>query len=439
MAISDTQKVDFLFKKLGYGVAKTDINANKAASNESIASSLLIRGDNVWAQASSIPAVKPSATSSIVRIYDDSGNGTATVECTEDITASDNRTWKTNLTDWIPTEFGSTYQVKLYIDDASEAAPQSTGSQIFASGSGNNDEWFFDYQAGVVHFIGTNLPSAITTGVTDKRIYVVGARYIGAKGVAGTSDLTFTNTTIATSTSNANIILDPNGTGNVTIDTTTGLVIPTGTTAQRPGSPGAGTLRFNSSTGRVEVYDGSAWEAVGGTSISVTSQTIDGDGSTTGFTLTQSATAGSIIVSINGVVQVPDSGYTVSGTSLTMAEAPASGDKLEIRFIASNTSVISAVSDASGNTTVEANNSIITLAVASSTIAEITTNEIFNISNAHSLQLPVYTVTQANALSNKTAGQIIYVSNGDGGSPSLAVYNNSDWKVVALGSTISAS
>ena len=42
MAISDTQKLDYLFKKLGFAVTKTDTNANKAAANESIASPLLI-------------------------------------------------------------------------------------------------------------------------------------------------------------------------------------------------------------------------------------------------------------------------------------------------------------------------------------------------------------------------------------------------------------
>jgi hypothetical protein len=55
MAITDGQKVDYLFKKLGYGATKTDTNANKLAANEAIPSPLLIRGDKVWQQASSIP------------------------------------------------------------------------------------------------------------------------------------------------------------------------------------------------------------------------------------------------------------------------------------------------------------------------------------------------------------------------------------------------
>ena len=130
MALADSTKVDFLWKKLGFGVAKTAPPANKEAFNESIPSPLLMRGDKVWQSSGSIPSVKPSATSSIVQIYQDAAGGSATIETTEDLTAPDNQTWKTNITDWIPTEFGSTYLVKIYVDDTGAANPQSTGTFI---------------------------------------------------------------------------------------------------------------------------------------------------------------------------------------------------------------------------------------------------------------------------------------------------------------------
>ncbi len=41
-------------------------------------------------------------------------------------------------------------------------------------------------------------------------------------------------------------------------------VLPAGSTAQRDGSPSAGYLRWNSDDTSAEVYDGSAWAAVGG-------------------------------------------------------------------------------------------------------------------------------------------------------------------------------
>jgi len=40
------------------------------------------------------------------------------------------------------------------------------------------------------------------------------------------------------------------------------LTIPSGTTAQRPSSPTIGTLRFNTSFGKLEQYDGSAWATI---------------------------------------------------------------------------------------------------------------------------------------------------------------------------------
>ena len=179
MAISEAQKVDFLWKKLGYGRAKTDTNANKKATNESIASPLLLRGNNVWSQAGDIPATMPGSSSGVVTVYPTS----APDETTADATASTNRTWKTGLIDWIPPEVGSTYLVKVYIHTAGDASnAASSGTQVFGAGSGNNDEWFFDYQAGTLHFIGTNLPNGVN--FSGKSVYVSGARYTGIKGVA---------------------------------------------------------------------------------------------------------------------------------------------------------------------------------------------------------------------------------------------------------------
>ncbi len=54
--------------------------------------------------------------------------------------------------------------------------------------------------------------------------------------------------------------------------------------------------------------------------------------------------------------------------------------------------------------------------------------------SATSITLENYTV--ATAPSNGTTGRVIYVSNGDSGSPCLAVDNGTAWKRVALGATI---
>jgi hypothetical protein len=210
MAISDSQKLDYLWKKLGYGFSKTDTLDNKLATNESIASPLLLRGDNVWSQSDQIPSTIPGSSNDIVVVYPTSNP----VECSPDITATANRTWKTGIIDWIPPEIGATYLVKVYIHtsgDASNAA--SSGDQVSPQGSGgsNDDQWFFDYQSGLLNFIGTNLPNGIN--FTGKSVYISGARYIGQKGVVSTgAGTTFTDITVgAAVTINSDGINAPTG------------------------------------------------------------------------------------------------------------------------------------------------------------------------------------------------------------------------------------
>lgn len=73
-------------------------------------------------------------------------------------------------------------------------------------------------------------------------------------------DLDFNGNTI-TNTS-GNIILEPSN-EQVVIDSTGALVLPKGTTAERPGSPETGMLRYNTQTNVFEAYDGQ-WITLGG-------------------------------------------------------------------------------------------------------------------------------------------------------------------------------
>ena len=197
MAASQEQKVDFLLKKIGYTASKTGIaedetgisGTKKAPFAEPIPSPLTLPGANIWSQSNQIPATPPGATTSIVRVYK---TGTAQ-QLTFDSTVADNRSFVSRETpgevtstvvgDWVDTQFGSDYIVKVYKGD-----PNSGGVQLSAAGSGSNDTWFFDYSAGVLNFNGTNVPSGITT----TNIYIEGYRYTGIKGITGVAQ-TFTD------------------------------------------------------------------------------------------------------------------------------------------------------------------------------------------------------------------------------------------------------
>jgi hypothetical protein len=95
----------------------------------------------------------------------------------------------------------------------------------------------------------------------------------------------------------------------VTQDTTTGAAdLPTGTTAQRPGTPAAGMFRFNSETTSFEGYSGTGWAGVGGASggagnpfVYENDQTVTAD-----YTITSGKNAMS-----TGVLTI-DSGVTVT-------------------------------------------------------------------------------------------------------------------------------
>lgn len=52
--------------------------------------------------------------------------------------------------------------------------------------------------------------------------------------------------------------------GTAAFNATTAVKIPVGTTAERPGTPIAGQLRYNSTLDQAEVYSGTEWKAVGG-------------------------------------------------------------------------------------------------------------------------------------------------------------------------------
>lgn len=347
MAVSIAQYVDLLFKKL-QGVAKTANSTVKSASNESIASPAFLRGDVVWMQSDQIPA-----TAQVVSGVTQARLGGSSVQCTADNTVPPiggiYPTWTTSVNYWVPQEFGSTWLPKVYVGPASAANIQATGTQIFADGIGGVGEYYFDTQAGVLNFIGETIPSVLTAGNV---VYVAGYEYVGDLGVtnipsgANIGNLNFTDTTISSTTANL-----------VTFGGTSGIVIPAGNIDQRPSPATTATIRFNTINDTLEIWDGSNWVSGTGDISIITNQTLNGDGSTTVFSLNQPATAESILVSINGILQTPSVDYTTSQTpdEITFTTAPAAGDVIQVRFI-STSSTVSALYNGTSNINIPVSN-----------------------------------------------------------------------------------
>jgi len=155
-------------------------------------------------------------------------------------------------------------------------------------------------------------------------------------------DLTVdTSTLVVDSTNNRVGILD--ATPAVTLDigtATDAIFVPSGTTAQRPGTPSNGYLRYNTDDAQFEGYADGAWGAIAGSGSgsAMEQQILSGDGSTTGFTLTSAPTSeNNLLVFVDGVFQAQDT-YSVSGTTLTFSTAPANGRVITVYHILSSIS-----------------------------------------------------------------------------------------------------
>jgi hypothetical protein len=90
------------------------------------------------------------------------------------------------------------------------------------------------------------------------------------------TDLTFETNLLALDVTNSRVgIGTASPATTLHISATDAIRLPSGNTAQRPGSPANGDIRYNSDTGQVEGYAGSAWAVMtGGT------QLFDADGDT---------------------------------------------------------------------------------------------------------------------------------------------------------------
>jgi hypothetical protein len=230
----------------------------------------------------------------------------------------------------------------LYVDDWGNGTARISLGSSFAtwivSGQGNlraQGEDKVEFKAGAGMLIttdNTSIPQSITFTSS------------GNLASANIGNLYLHNNTIDVVNTDGNINLNPNGDGIVSINSTKAILLPIGNNLARPANPAIGMLRYNTVINSVEVWDGADWLALSTNSTTtIISDTFTGNGVLKNFTLSQASTTGGTLVTINGVIQIPDVSYSVTGTTLTFGEAPLATDVIEARLLITTASTTSMV------------------------------------------------------------------------------------------------
>jgi hypothetical protein len=185
--------------------------------------------------------------------------------------------------------------------------------------------------------LNSNGALTVTTTGTLGNLEVSGTGNIAGKVIIGDPLLNSANTANAT----------------LALGSTTSMLMPVGNIVQRPSTAVIGMLRFTTTGDGLEVYTSTGWEAVGAPAFTViTADSFTGNGVANTFTLSEDSTTAGTIVSINGIVQIPTTAYSVSGNVLTFTESPAVSDVIDARILTTTTTVTN-ITNISGNAVVE--------------------------------------------------------------------------------------
>jgi len=101
------------------------------------------------------------------------------------------------------------------------------------------------------------------------------------------------------------------------------VVLPSGTTYDRPQNPVNGQIRYNTDTQRFEIYY-NAWQSIAILgNVTIYKDVFTGDGVTTSFTLSYTPPdQNSILVFVGNVAQNPGDAFTLAGAVITFANPP---------------------------------------------------------------------------------------------------------------------
>ena len=121
---------------------------------------------------------------------------------------------------------------------------------------------------------------------------------------------------------------------NLTLGGTDSIKVPSGSTAQRNGSPANGMFRYNNSNEEFEGYQNGAWGAIaGGGASAMETNNFTGNGSTRAYSLSSNVVdEDNLIIFIDGVYQNKGD-YVASGNTLTFDTAPVNGRDIVIHHM----------------------------------------------------------------------------------------------------------
>ena len=105
----------------------------------------------------------------------------------------------------------------------------------------------------------------------------------------------------------------------------------TGQTAETSVADGDTILMFDASASALRKITKANFSPA--ISLTYTAGSATGDGSTTVFTINSGRAVADVLVIVNGVVLVPTTDYTISGTNLTFATAPAPSAEIQFRYL----------------------------------------------------------------------------------------------------------
>tara|TARA_B100001057_G_C22683739_1_gene884836 strand:+ start:397 stop:813 length:417 start_codon:yes stop_codon:yes gene_type:complete len=119
------------------------------------------------------------------------------------------------------------------------------------------------------------------------------------------------------------------------------IVIPSGTSAQRPGVPQVGAFRLNTSNAKMEFFNGTEFKTISNAGfVGVTVDSFTGDNSTTTFSMSVTPNdAKGILVFVGQVYQKPATHYTISSNNITFDEAVPVGEPINVIHGFDSTSV----------------------------------------------------------------------------------------------------